>query len=144
MTAVARDATMVIDFHSEVSEGVLTVYADDRQIVREAFRFARKSGLFRVERQPGGFQRERTLAGGTYTFRVYVALEGRPTKAVMVEGDLPGGSRRTLAVRIGEQGEATARFDFEPTAVVLPRRGEVVGGLTYAPLAPKLHSWLVS
>ena len=111
-TVVAsREGTLAVDFHTEVSEGVLTIYADDRQIVREPFRFSKKSGLFRVEKQSGGFQRERTLASGAYTFRIYVALEGRPTKAVTVDGELSGGSRRTLVVRIGAQGEATARLD---------------------------------
>ena len=42
-----------IEFFSEASEGALTIYAGERQIVREPFKFVRKTGFLRSEKISG-------------------------------------------------------------------------------------------
>ncbi|MCL4837118.1 MAG: serine/threonine protein kinase [Thermoanaerobaculia bacterium] len=107
---VAREGTVVVDFFTEVSEGVLTIYADDRQIVREPFKFAKRKGFLRSEKQPGSLRIERILASGPVVFRVYVALPGQPTRALTVGGEVAGGVSRTLRVRVGPDGVASGSW----------------------------------
>ena len=104
---VAGDATVEIDFYSEVSEGVLTVYSGERQIFREPFKFVKKTGFLSKEKIPGALSAQRKLPAGAVSLRVYVTLPGKPTKAIVVEGDLAGGSSRRLVVRV----DADARVD---------------------------------
>ena len=107
---VAREGTIAIDFFTEVSEGVLTIYADDRQIVREPFKFSKRTGFLRSEKQSGTLQVERVLPTGPVVFRVYVAVPGQPTRAVTVNGDIAGGARRSLRVRVGPDGVTTGEM----------------------------------
>ena len=104
---VAGDANVEIDFYSEVSEGVLTVYSGERQIFREPFKFVKKTGFLSKERIPGALSAQRTLPAGAVALRVYVTLPGKPTKAIVVEDNLVGGSNRRLIVRV----DADARVD---------------------------------
>ena len=71
-----------IDFFTEVPEGVLTVYADDRQIVREQFRFSKRTGFLRSEKQPGTLHYDKQLPSGRLVLRIYVAvLDSRPARS---------------------------------------------------------------
>jgi len=101
---VAREGTLVVDFFTEVSEGVLTIYADDRQIVRESFKFSKRKGFLRSEKQSGSLRMERVLASGPVLFRVYVAIPGQATRALTVAGEIAGGANRTLRLRVGPDG----------------------------------------
>jgi hypothetical protein len=104
----AGDAQLGISFFSEASEGVLTIYAGERQIVREPFKFVRKTGFLRSEKISGTLNFARKLPAGTAALRVYVSLPGRPTKSVLVEGVLAGGSAPKLDVRVDGEGLTTA------------------------------------
>ncbi len=108
---VAVDATLQIDFFSEASEGVLTVYAGERQILREPFKFVKKTGFLRSERVSGNLSAQRTVPAGAAVLRVYVSLPGKPTKQIVEEGSLAGGSTRRLAVRVDGDGRVTAKLD---------------------------------
>ena len=108
---VAADATVDIDFYSELSEGSLTVYAGELQIFREPFKFVRKTGFLSKEKIPGALGAQRTLPAGPAALRVYVTLPGRPTKAIVVEGSLAGGSTRRLVVRVDADGLVSAKLD---------------------------------
>ncbi len=110
-TAVAADATIEIDFYSEVSEGVLTIYSGESQIFREPFKFVKKTGFLRTEKIAGAIGAQRTLPAGAVALRVYVSLPGKPTKATMVEGTLAGGSTRRLVVRVDAESRATAQLE---------------------------------
>jgi len=107
---VAKDAQLHIDFFSERSEGVLTVYAGDRQILREPFRFVRRTGFLSREKVSGAIQATRRLAPGHQGLRVYVALQGEATRTVTLEGDLALGSSTVLEVRVDAAGGVTARL----------------------------------
>jgi serine/threonine protein kinase len=110
-TPVAADATLDVDFFSESSEGTLTVYAGERQIVRAPFKFVRKAGFLRTEKISGSLTAQRTVAAGPVVLRVYVTLPGKPTKQIVVEGALAGGSSRRLIVRVDGDGRVTAQLD---------------------------------
>ncbi len=108
---VAADATVEIDFYSELSEGVLTVYSGERQIFREPFKFVKKTGFLSKEKIPGALSAQRTLPAGAVALRVYVTLPGKPTKAIAVEGNLAGGSSRRLVVRVDADGRVDAQLE---------------------------------
>ena len=110
-TAVAADATIDIDFYSEVSEGVLTIYSGESQIFREPFKFVKKTGFLRTEKIAGAIGAQRTMPAGAVALRVYVSLPGKPTKATMVEGTLAGGSTRRLVVRVDAESRITAQLE---------------------------------
>jgi serine/threonine protein kinase len=104
------DATVEIDFYSELSEGVLTVYSGERQIFREPFKFVKKTGFLSKEKIPGALSAQRTLPAGPVALRVYVTLPGKPTRAIVVEGSLAGGAQRRLIVRVDGDGRVTAEL----------------------------------
>ncbi len=105
------DAALAIDFQSEAPEGVLTVFLDGSQILREPFRFVRRKGLFRSEAVAGGLQANRPLSPGDHSLRVYVALSGKPARLVDLQGNFPGGGQRTLRIQVTKAGEPSARLE---------------------------------
>ena len=104
----SREAQVRISFASDRSEGVLTIYAGDRQILRESFRFVRRTGLLARERVSGTIEANRRIPAGPTTLRVYVALPGMATRAISVQGDLAGGSSSVLEIRVDGAGQTTA------------------------------------
>ncbi len=108
--APARDAAFKIDFISEQSEGVLTIYAGERQILREGFRFVEGSNIFNRKKSSGRLEAQRRVPTGPLTIRVYVAIAGKSTKAVVVPGQIDGTKSYTLAIRVDADGRATAEL----------------------------------
>ncbi len=106
--AAPSDAAMRIDFRSDSSEGVLTIYAGERQILREPFKFVRKTGFLRSEKISGALEARRAIAPGPITLRVYVLMPGKPTKAIAVDANLVAGGNHTLAIRVDSDGGVTA------------------------------------
>jgi serine/threonine-protein kinase len=106
----ATDAPLRIAFFSEESEGVLTVYAGERQIVREPFKFVRKTGFLRTEKVSGQLEAERRVPAGPMTLRVYVAIQGRTTRTVTIEREIVGGKSYVLDIRVDADGRATAEL----------------------------------
>jgi len=105
---VAKDAQLRIDFFSQLSEGVLTVYAGDRQVLREPFRFVRRTGFLSREKVSGTIQANRRVAPGEQAIRVYVALQGEATRSISLDADLEVGSSSVLEIRVDADGNATA------------------------------------
>jgi len=92
------------------SPGVLTVYSGKEQIFRSRFRFVAKKGFFRsLTAKPGAGTLEEALRldAGALELRVYVSLKGGATQAFRLDGELIGGSERTLLVTV--DGGGTAR-----------------------------------
>jgi hypothetical protein len=104
----ATDAPMRIAFHSESSEGVLTVYAGERQILREPFKFVRKTGFLRTEKVSGQLEAERRIPAGPMILRVYVAIQGKSTRTVTIEREIVGGRSYVLDIQVDGEGRATA------------------------------------
>jgi serine/threonine protein kinase len=103
-------ATLAVDFHTEISPGVLTIYVGRDQVYREAFRFSRRSGL-RRESIPGELRASRTVTAGDAEIRVIVALQGKPTKVVTLKGKLPGGGERRLKIGVDSTGAVDASLE---------------------------------
>ncbi|MEO8277782.1 MAG: protein kinase [Thermoanaerobaculia bacterium] len=108
--AAAVDVALTVDFFSELSEGVLTVYAGERQILRESFKFVKKTGFLRSEKISGNLAAQRTLPAGSGALRVYVTLPGKTTKSIIVEG-APTGAAARLSVRVDGEGRVTAQLE---------------------------------
>jgi len=96
-------ASLAIDFHTEVSPGSLTVYVGKEQVYRESFRFSRRSGL-RRNSVPGDLRSNLSVTAGDSEIRAIVSLEGRPTKVVTLQGNLPGGRERRLKIGVDASG----------------------------------------
>jgi hypothetical protein len=106
--ALLGEAQLKVDFASERSEGVLTIYAGDRQVLREQFRFVRRTGFLAREKTSGTITATRKVAVGALALKVYVTLPGKATRAILLDGDFAGGTSRTLVIRVDEDGNATA------------------------------------
>jgi tRNA A-37 threonylcarbamoyl transferase component Bud32/tetratricopeptide (TPR) repeat protein len=106
-TAPAR---LRVEFFSQLPEGTLTVYAGERQILREAFRYVRRKGFLRTEPTTGGFEITREVEPGATTLKVYLALPGRETELVTLEEMLAAGAPRTLDVDVSAEGRLSAHF----------------------------------
>ena len=101
-----------IDFQSQLPRGVLTIYAGGAQILSREYRFFdRRRGLLRRSvPRPGGFDEVRRLPAGDLELMVYVSGPQRPTRLETLRASLPGGTERTLVVRLDESGELSADF----------------------------------
>ncbi len=91
------------------------IYTEDRvdlhgAVLRVSSKFVRKTGFLRTERISGRLDAQRRVAAGPITLRVYVAMPGLPTKAVVVEGQIEGGRSYQLLVRVDPDGRATAEL----------------------------------
>jgi len=104
----ANETHLRIDFASASSEGVLTIYADERQVFREPFRFVRKTGFLQRERTSGTMEAVRKLEPGQQTLRIYVAIPGKATRAISLDANLVGGTSPALEIRVDEEGNASA------------------------------------
>jgi hypothetical protein len=101
----AAEATIAISFHSEQSQGVLTIYADERQLLRESFKFTERQGFLRSKAVPGDLSRTVTLPSGRTTLRVYVTLDR--TRVETIQGNFPPGAVRNLDIRVSQRGDLT-------------------------------------
>ncbi|HRC85648.1 MAG TPA: hypothetical protein PK413_08570, partial [Thermoanaerobaculia bacterium] len=100
--APVGDATLKIHFYSEKPSGVLTLYADKHQLLRESFKFAEKTGFLRSKAIPGSFDRVATVPVGPVTLRVLVLLE--KTEVQTLQGNFPPGSTRELTINVDADG----------------------------------------
>jgi hypothetical protein len=99
-----------VDFQSDAPEGVLTVYVNNQQLLREPFRFVRRRGL-RTEAASGTMTTRRGVPAGDARIRVYLALDGRPTRTQQVEGNFPASGARTLRIRVERDGQFTTALE---------------------------------
>lgn len=100
---------LVVRLETARSPGVLTVYSGETQVFRERFRFTEKKGFLRsLAAKPGGGTLEEALEmdAGDLQLRVYVSLKGGASQAFRLQGELVGGTRRTLLVTVDEGGTA--------------------------------------
>ena len=101
--AAGAKATLEIDFHSEIAEGGVTIYAEQEMIYQERFKFGRKrSGLLRrSEPVSGQLTARRELPSGKVKLRIYVTLKDpAQTKVSEVDADLPPGGSATLKISL--------------------------------------------
>ncbi|HXT49430.1 MAG TPA: serine/threonine-protein kinase [Thermoanaerobaculia bacterium] len=106
--AASGPATLRIEFLTELPEGVLTIYAGQRQILGEPFRFYKRSGLFRNEPKRGTIEAARQVPAGATTLRIYVARPKLPPAVTTVEAQLSGGSTRVLKIHFDQSAQLSA------------------------------------
>src|SRR5687767_14305552 len=85
-------------------------YVNNQQILREPFRFVRRRGL-RNEAASGTMTTRRPVPSGDARVRVYLALDGKPTRTQQVEANFPANGARTLRIRVERSGEFTSALD---------------------------------
>ena len=97
-------STLVVDLRSAVPEGVLTVWARDRELLRHDFAFYRREGLRRRPDVPGHWSRELVLSPGLLPVRVLVARSGEQARVRELQVDLQAGGRTVLGVSVPAEG----------------------------------------
>jgi serine/threonine-protein kinase len=107
----AGPATLRIDFFTELPEGVLTIYADSKQILGEPFHFFKRTGLFRNQPEAGRIEAARKVPSGVTTLRVYVALPKRTPVVKTIEAHLAEGTTRMLKIHFDREGQMAVSLE---------------------------------
>jgi len=100
-----------VDLFSYLPKGVVTVYADDDQILLQPFRFTEKGRLFLKKGTAGRLEAEQRLSAGDTEFRIYVSSEGKETQIVNLPVSLEGGETHVLRIIVAENGSTSAQLD---------------------------------
>jgi len=108
---VSTTAALRVDVFSYLSKGVLTVYADQDQVLLQPFRFVQKSGFMRKKKSAGRLETSVELPSGPTEFRIYVSADGQETQTVSLQGELSGGRTHVLRLIIAENGSASAQLN---------------------------------
>ena len=96
---------------SYLPKGVVTVYADDDQILLQPFRFTEKGRLFLKKGTAGRLEAEQRISAGDSEFRIYVSSEGKETQTVNLPVSLMGGETHVLRIIVAENGSTSAQLD---------------------------------
>jgi tRNA A-37 threonylcarbamoyl transferase component Bud32 len=110
-TTPVGEAVLIVDFYSDASEGVLTIYAGERQVLREPFHFFKKAGVFKTEPMSGKIEARRRVSAGPSNIRIYLTLGDRPAQVTTLEGNFLGGSERVLQIRVSKDGQVSAALN---------------------------------
>ena len=100
-----------VDLFSYLRKGVVTVYADDDQILLQPFRFTEKGRLFLKKGTAGRLEAQQQISAGETEFRIYVSSEGKETQIVNVPASLQGGETHVLRIIVAENGSTSAQLD---------------------------------
>jgi tetratricopeptide (TPR) repeat protein len=104
-------ATLWVELISDLPKGVLLIYINEDQLMRESFRFTEKSGGFfsRSKSYTGHLERSFKVDTGTNSLKVYVSgARNRPTEVEQLDANFPAGSERRLILRVDEDGNLNA------------------------------------
>ena len=102
--------TLEVHFTSRVPAGILTLYADDTQIIKEQFQYEKKSRLLRPKRALGGFDATREISSAIRTLRVYLLVDGE-SKLTTLSTEFLAGETRTLSIELFRKGTVEARLE---------------------------------
>ena len=95
------ESTLELYFFTELPEGTLTLYLDEKQIAREPFRFYDRKFLRQVPSR-GAIENDYTVEPGEATLRIIVALSDRPPINREIQANFPDGARRRLDLTLRE------------------------------------------
>ncbi|MDY7092503.1 MAG: serine/threonine-protein kinase, partial [Acidobacteriota bacterium] len=104
-------ATLWVELISDLPKGVLLIYINEDQLMRESFRFTEKSGGFfsRSKSYTGHLERSFKVDTGTNSLKVYVSgARNRPTEVEQLDANFPAGSERRLILQVDEDGNLNA------------------------------------
>lgn len=107
--AATGPATLNVSFSTEMAEGVVMVYFDRRQLLRETFRY-KTGGFLRSRATGGGFERQITIAPGSGPLRVYVTPAGSKARVINLQGNFLAGTSRRLVIDLPASGAANAQL----------------------------------
>ena len=99
-----------MDFQSDSPQGVLTIYVGSQQVFRDSFKFVQRRGL-RTTAASGTMTARRPVPPGEARIRVYLALEGKPSRTQQLEASFAPDTASTLRIRVDRDGEFTATVD---------------------------------
>lgn len=105
---VPNVASIQLDFFSQKSRGVLTVYDGEEQVYREAFRFIERRRLLPPKAATGSLSGTLDRQPGPVALRVYLSLPGKETQVVSIERELERGGNYVLRMRVNAKGRFTA------------------------------------
>ncbi|HTQ80677.1 MAG TPA: hypothetical protein VMM92_11820, partial [Thermoanaerobaculia bacterium] len=111
VTPVPTEATLSVNFFTNLPEGVLVVYVNNNQRMREPFNYREKTGFLRSRPSKGWVRQKLPVPVGTADIRVYVTYENKRTEVKELSGNFPGGTVRTLNVTLNEDGSLSARLE---------------------------------
>jgi hypothetical protein len=98
-----------VSFSTEMAEGVVMVYFDRRQLLRETFRY-KTGGFLRSRATGGGFERQISVAPGSGQLRVYVTPAGSKARVINLQGNFLAGTSRRLVIDLPASGAANAQL----------------------------------
>jgi tetratricopeptide (TPR) repeat protein len=101
-------ATIQLDFFSQVSRGVLTIYDGENQIYKQAFRFTERRRLLLAKAASGSLSATMEMPAGPLALRVYLSLPGHATQLEPVQAELERGGSYVLRLRVSGEGTLTA------------------------------------
>jgi hypothetical protein len=109
--AEVKDATLELAFFSQLPEGSLLVYVNDRKVLQQAFRFYEKGGLFRSHASTGWVRKSFPVPAGDAVIRLYVTPQGSAAVFRTFKGNFPGGTSRRLDAKLTGEGDVTAQLN---------------------------------
>jgi len=107
---VSKVSTVALDFFTQVSRGVLTMYEGTQQIYKEEFRFIERRRLLPPKPATGSLSASFELPAGDLSLRIYLSVPGQETQVIPVEGTLRGGATHVLRLRVDGDGVLTVNL----------------------------------
>ncbi|MDA8017556.1 MAG: protein kinase [Thermoanaerobaculia bacterium] len=113
-TQQAAKGTVHIDFQSDISKGVLTVFQAGKSLFKEDFEFVEEKGkgIFRRTRPSSGSLSHTVELEATDQLKLHVyAYRNGATVNREISGNLPPSSTRTLRIKLGADGVLSVRLE---------------------------------
>ena len=111
MTAASLPVTLELAFFSQLPEGSLLVYVNDRKVLQQDFRFYEKSSFFRSHPSTGWVRQSFRVPAGDAAIRLYVTPHGSAAVVRTFKGNFPGGASRRLDAKLTGDGDVTAQLN---------------------------------
>jgi serine/threonine protein kinase len=109
--AEVKDATLELAFFSQLPEGSLLLYVNDRKALQEDFRFYEKGSFFRSHPSTGWVKKSFRVPAGDAVIRLYVTPHGSAAVFRTFKGNFPGGASRRLDAKLTGDGDVTAQLN---------------------------------
>jgi len=114
MTPVPTEATLNVKFlvNNVPDEGVLVVYVNESQVIRERFDFRRKAGFWRTRPGLGTVEQPNLkIPVGTASIRIYATYGSKTSQVKTLSGNFSGGAVRTLKATLNPDGSLPVRLE---------------------------------
>ncbi|HEV3074996.1 MAG TPA: serine/threonine-protein kinase [Thermoanaerobaculia bacterium] len=109
--AEVKDATLELAFFSQLPEGSLLVYVNDRKVLQQDFRFYEKGSFFRSHPSTGWVRQSFRVPAGDAVIRLYITPHGSAAVVRTFKGNFPGGTSRRLDAKLTGDGDVAAQLN---------------------------------